>query len=259
MDLKKWVKWRILSNSDLSVDKKGNKQTVVWLFRLALLTKPILDHSNSMKKLNCIVLIIVILWTRFSLRGTSSSFTVSKWSTYLCTTMLFLMYLSLFGNSLSIKYLQDRRCWNGYHQVLICTRSKICGHLLRYNYLKVANKVDQLEAIKTSMSETEPVKVKKKYITKSMDNWLQAIIEKKDRYIKMLRIRRLITCICYLIYYRWWSIFDNLYHFFIEVKCGYLVLLNNFRRWLLRTHKITSIASLIHWYYLKYYRGVLVV
>lgn len=49
-------------------------------------------------------MVIVISWTRLSLKGTSPSLAVSK---YLCITMLFLMYLKLPINFLSIKGLQD--------------------------------------------------------------------------------------------------------------------------------------------------------
>ena len=46
------------------------------------------------------------------------------------------------------------------------------------------SKTDLWKAIKSNMSKIEPVKVNKK-ITKSMNNKLLAVIEKKGHYIKM--------------------------------------------------------------------------
>ena len=52
---------------------------------------------------------IMILWARLSFHGTNPSLAVSKWSEYLCPTMLLLIYLRLPINSLSTKNLQEKR------------------------------------------------------------------------------------------------------------------------------------------------------
>ena len=60
--------------------------------------------------------------------------------------------------------------------------------------MKVANNIvaEQTHGkqFKTTTSEIELAEVKKKF-TKSMDDRLQAVIEKKGHYIKMWRIQRL--------------------------------------------------------------------
>ena len=84
-----------------------------------------------------------------------------------------------------------------------------------------------------------------------MDNRLQAVIE-KGHYIKMQKIQRFINYICLLFVLL--SVFINFwwfYNIFIEVKCDYLVLPNNFRREFFRIHQIMSIILIQHIIQLK--------
>ena len=66
----------ILSISEVLVAKESNMEAGAWWYGLELSTKPLLDHSKSMKELNWIALSIMIIWPGLSFHGASLSLSV---------------------------------------------------------------------------------------------------------------------------------------------------------------------------------------
>ena len=97
---------------------------------------------------------------------------------------------------------------------------------------KYKSKADLWEAIKSTILENEPAEVLN--------------YELLFRSVTILKCKGLkdLTCVLYLFYYRYWSIFENFITFFIETICDYLVLPINFLGQFFRIHQITWITSI---------------
>ena len=100
-----WAKGWILFHTDVFVTKRkqqGGDSRIIWARIVDKTIEPFkVDEGVKLNSASN-----AILWRWLSLHGTSPSSAVSKWSVYLCRTMLILMYLSFSMKSLSMKNYQ---------------------------------------------------------------------------------------------------------------------------------------------------------
>ena len=141
-----------------------------------------------------------VLW-RISLNGRSHSFAIWNRRLNLCTKLLLWMHFRLLVISLFMKYYSGENIMKWHHQVLIWIRIETLLAFVKIisngGCKEYSSKVDLLEAIKTPLSEIGIVEVNEKHWqNQCIMNRLLTVI-KMGNYIKMKRIQRISTSVCF--------------------------------------------------------------
>ena len=152
-------------------------------YGMELSTKSLLDHSRPTKELNWIVLTIMILWRRFSLHSKRPNLVVSRWSVYLCTTIILSHASKLMSEFLAYEIFTGQKIKEWSQSRLDLNPIENLWSIVKKKYMRVADNITakQTNRKQLKLPENELAEVKKK----SMYYRLLVVNEKKGCYNKM--------------------------------------------------------------------------